>query len=214
MLPDAVNPLEYLVEKYLVSLPFIKNGDIVMDIGCNEGTQIAWIKNHLKEKGIEITAIGVDEINYLDEEYTGKFLNQLNEFICSKVADMSIENAIDVLTYFGASVNDDECRESLAKMSEFLKPDGIAILEVREKGDLAKATQEDIDCADKRKYDRDEYVFEKYHITYRKKMTKQELYEHSKHDVLNLMVDSCDHGVILNKKHNIDIRNYYISYHR
>ena len=48
MINDA-NSIEHQVEKYLLAVPYIKNGDVV-DVGCNDGTQIARIKNYLKEK--------------------------------------------------------------------------------------------------------------------------------------------------------------------
>ena len=90
-------------------------------------------------------------------------------------------------------------------MSDLLKPDGTAVIDVREMGKLSLATKKDIMSADNNKHDRNEYIYEKYHIIYGKTMTKQELLEHSKHEFFDLMVKSCNHGNVIREKHNADI---------
>ena len=53
---------EWFARNHLKIIPFIKNGDTVIDVGCADRSQMAWVKNYLKEKGIEFTLIGIDQI--------------------------------------------------------------------------------------------------------------------------------------------------------
>lgn len=203
MINDA-NPIKRLVEKYLLAVPFMKNGDVIVDVACNDGTQMAWIKNYIKkEKGIEINVIGIDPI-----PVEGKYIEQFEKFICSKIHKVKDNITADMLISFGVPLDSSESKASYLKMADLLKPDGIAVVDVRTIGDISKATKEDITYINKDNHNKEEYLFEKYHTLYRKIMTREELVKHAYHkSYYGNMVKECNHGNTIWKENNMDFLN-------
>ena len=71
------------------------------------------------------------------------------------------------------------------------------MIDVEVKGKLSLGTKEDFEQASRNNIEGKYLVFTKYGVTNIRKMTKQDLLEHSKHDFYHFMVDSCDHGELL-----------------
>ena len=185
-----------VTEHHRNSIPFIKNDDTVIDIGYSTGIGMAYVKYYLKKNGIEFTLIGIDKLVIETTEHTKQF----DQLIHSRVQDLTLKNIADVIVFNATIVfecNDSEVKQLLEKIADMLKPDGIILIDVEIKGKLSLGTKEDFEQASRNNMEGKCLVFTKYGVTNIRKMTKQDLLEHSKHDFYQFMVDSCDHGELL-----------------
>ena len=208
---------ETIREPYALTCKLIKDGDVVVDVGCNSGHYLLEMKNHLKTHNINITAIGIEErmpknmyegfsqkgidkicgLEYLLDR-DRKIRNELDEIITSSVSHVhGIDNTADIVTCFGFSPREEDMRESFQRMCMFLKPDGKAIYDIHNNGKympfIATLLWRITRCG---------ALFNQAELQ-RKIMTKQEAISHAEECIFNdtsrymIVGQNCKHGVIL-----------------
>lgn len=138
-------------EPYEMACRMIKDGDVVVDVGCNNGCYLLDMKKHLETHNINITVIGIEVcppsrmyegfpqkgidnmggLEYLQDR-DRKIRGALDGFINKPVAQVyDIDCTADIVTCFGFSPMASERIESFKRMCMFLKSDGKAIYDVQ-----------------------------------------------------------------------------------
>ena len=142
---------ETIREPYALTCKVIKDGDVIVDVGCSNDFYLLEMKKHLETHDINITVIGIEAcspskmydgfskhgvevlggLEYLQDR-DRKIRNALDGFINKPVAQVDdIDGTADIVTCFGFSPRADTRIESFKRMCMFLKPDGKAIYDMQ-----------------------------------------------------------------------------------
>jgi SAM-dependent methyltransferase len=107
-----------------VVAPKIRNGDLIVDVGCGTG----WVLNFLPP---EVRYVGVDRNPAYIEQARSAFSGRSAEFRCDDVAASAntFDLRADAVLAIGLlhHLNDDECRPLIDAVSRMLKPGGFLL---------------------------------------------------------------------------------------
>lgn len=122
----------------------LKDGQTVIDAGCNDGGRILDVKDRLAGEGIGVDVIGIDQCTAEEmfRDYpkdVGKLTRRAKHnhsrmrFIHSSVDEVEGLEA-DVVACFGLSCSVERRQAAVLRLAEFLKPDGVMVLGVYHRG--------------------------------------------------------------------------------
>ena len=107
-----------------------RTGEVVhVAIGPADGKEESYVDELLRNRGLEVQSIGVDQ-----KHYGAK--NELNHFVMGMAQNIPVrENSVDLVTIINVASNIDvgEVEKTLSNIHTILRPDGKAIIDMPRK---------------------------------------------------------------------------------